>query len=665
MFVCATPGFDRVTPLKRDADQAIAGFHATRVDWFYPGSVENGVSSAARQFIERCHAKAMRIGGAMHTNTTNAVWGLRPDKFAGRYLADPFDSGYVAAAVRFGKAQIDAGVDTLLYDDFFYYDSREKREFEKRVVKPIRAHRSGFAVAANHGGWLGTDYVKNYAFDFHYSDSGFEPKPSAWWNASKQHRAERSALLIHPNIALNRWDYRRQIALGYAVGAHVIMPWDRYIHGGERSFSKAADYADVTAFARALGQHGYLDRYEDAAVGGYDLRESRYPVAPLAVIGGNQQLSLFARAIPGRADAPVVVHLVRWANGGGSRVRLHTASFFGGQPLEIELWTRKPYNASQHASAQKRDDFESLIWNRTDEMRVEVNGPWTAVTVPELHPWGVLIVRNEKAPRPGYGRGSSGEWAKNWARPSFMDVGDVNGDGRADLVRGFNSGSDKLDIYVNLSTGERFGSGGVWGKGWLRPDFFSVADLNGDGRADVVRGFKKGHDKLSIYVNFSTGRAFGDGGTWASSWVRPRWLDAGDVDGDGYADLIRGSATGNDALHVTINVSTGHRFAWWRHWVSGWARPRFLDTADVDGDGRADLIRGFDSGTNKLNTHVSLSTGTRFIDGSTWAKGWARPRFLRSADVNGDGFADLVRGFDSPNNSFTAYVNLSTGTRFR
>lgn len=57
-----------------DAKAAIAAFHATRVDWFYPGPHmtkpgETYVTEESQNFIDWCHANGMKIGGAINTHT--------------------------------------------------------------------------------------------------------------------------------------------------------------------------------------------------------------------------------------------------------------------------------------------------------------------------------------------------------------------------------------------------------------------------------------------------------------------------------------------------------------------------------------------------------------------------------------------------------------------
>ena len=250
----------------------------------------------------------------------------------------------------------------------------------------------------------------------------------------------------------------------------------------------------------------------------------------------------------------------------------------------------------------------------------------------------------------------SGGWSSFDRSPRLL--GDVSGDGMADIV-GFGS----LATYVSLSTGSSFGAATPWiagyghtAGGWDSQDAFprALGDVNGDGKADVV-----GFGSRAVYVSLSTGNAFGpmmtwirDYGTEAGGWISqntlPRLL--GDVNGDGMADIV---GLGNNATYVSL--STGHSFGPATPWISafgaaagGWidqeTSPRVV--GDVNGDGRADIV-GFGSSA----TYLSLSTGNGFAAPQRWLDdygasddGWSGydlyPRGL--GDVNGDGRADVV-----------------------
>lgn len=399
--VCFRYGWVRADafPTIEDAKQAIQAFHATRVDWFYPGShtADPGatyVTETSRQFIDWCHARGMKVGGAMNTLTTHKAWDSGGSTNNGRFRGDPGNPDYVAAAVAWGKAQIDAGVDTLVCDDVFGLRGAEKKKaFSEKVIEPIKAHKKGFTLAGNNGGMMGTGYVKSYAFDFHYSDNSYLPGPGKCWAASKEHRAVHSAVLLHPNKRMSTTRHRILIAHGYAVGAHVITPWDQYIHGGDRKrlFADPADFADLYGFVRSLGQDGYLDGYEDTAVGGYELKETRYGDAPpITISGGSGKLSAFARAKPGQADAPVVIHLVESGEGKPAKLHVQRSALFGERNVVCQFLAPSAYDADAHQAAATSGDYKAL--RRVATLEPVTEDGVVAVEVPALMPWGTLVI---------------------------------------------------------------------------------------------------------------------------------------------------------------------------------------------------------------------------------------------------------------------------------
>jgi len=233
----------------------------------------------------------------------------------------------------------------------------------------------------------------------------------------------------------------------------------------------------------------------------------------------------------------------------------------------------------------------------------------------------------------------------------------VNGDGKADIV-GFGHGV----VYVSLSTGSSFSAGSAWmqgygvAQGWSSNNIYprTCADVNGDGRADIV-----GFGSTGVSVTLSTGTSFGPtgigisayavgAGGWTTFDAYPRIL--ADVNGDGKADIV---AFGWG--HVLVSLSLGSTFAGGSSWIQkltagtgGWSNyntyPRIL--ADVSGDGKADIVA-----FGQADVDVALSTGSGFGQVSSWvqdftvgANGWTNhntyPRAL--ADVTGDGVADIV-----------------------
>ncbi|MFJ6155099.1 DUF2961 domain-containing protein [Micromonospora profundi] len=236
-------------------------------------------------------------------------------------------------------------------------------------------------------------------------------------------------------------------------------------------------------------------------------------------------------------------------------------------------------------------------------------------------------------------------------------TGDVNGDGRADIIT-FTRG-DAADVYVGLSTGTGFAAGVKWHDFFaVGTEFPAVGDVNGDGRTDIIT-FTRGA-AADVYVALSTGSGFGPGVKWHDHFALGDEFPAvGDVDGDGRDDIL--TFTRGTAGDVFVSLSDGTRFVedGWK-WHDSFALGNELPAVgDVDGDGRDDILT-FTRGTAG-DVFVSLSDGTRFVqDAWKWHDSFALGDDLPGVgDFNGDGRADVVRF----TRGLTAdvYVSLSTG----
>ena len=256
-----------------------------------------------------------------------------------------------------------------------------------------------------------------------------------------------------------------------------------------------------------------------------------------------------------------------------------------------------------------------------------------------------------------------------WDPALIKDLfGDVDGDGRTDLVRIYKNGSQPAghDAYaqVNKSVGSGFGTANSNAEvgGWATDTRNDLVDVTGDGRADLVRTWHCGTNTC-IQVRPSDGRGFPADSFNASvgSWNTLFKDSFGDVDGDYRADFVREWKNGTKA-YVQVNKSNGSGYPTqnWNSEVGGWSDSTLTYLADVSGDSRADLIRIWDAGS--AFAQVRLSDGSGFPETTFNASvgGWNPGHvYNHFADLNGDGKADLVRIWD--NGGAYAQVSLSTG----
>jgi hypothetical protein len=172
--------------------------------------------------------------------------------------------------------------------------------------------------------------------------------------------------------------------------------------------------------------------------------------------------------------------------------------------------------------------------------------------------------------------------------PMLQSVtGDIDGDGRADLITTEMDGS--LWYFHNNGGSTPFGAGVKIGLyGWGIFDWIGLADVNKDNRADIIARTADG--RLFAYLNqgpaapFTSATLIGQYG-----WQMFNWIGLADVNGDGYADIV--ARTSGGALYYYENNKSGLPFgAAAVIGLYGWNMFDSISVADVSGDGHADVI---------------------------------------------------------------------------
>lgn len=246
--------------------------------------------------------------------------------------------------------------------------------------------------------------------------------------------------------------------------------------------------------------------------------------------------------------------------------------------------------------------------------------------------------------------------------------GDFNGDGKIDLVNVFNdTGSMSADIHLSSGSGFQIQRGETKAGGFWDTQKWATGDFNGDGKTDLVNIFND-NGLMSADVHISNGTNFQiqraetkAGGFWDSQ----KWT-TGDFNGDGKADLVN-VFNDNGTASVDVHLSKGNGFniqRWETHAGGFWDAQKWL-SGDVNGDGITDLINIFnDDGLTSVDVHMSTGTGFQIQRWESKAGGFWDAQQWSIADVNGDGKADLINAFND-NGLMSSDVHVSTGTGFQ
>src|SRR5258708_15336496 len=247
-----------------------------------------------------------------------------------------------------------------------------------------------------------------------------------------------------------------------------------------------------------------------------------------------------------------------------------------------------------------------------------------------------------------------------------LAVADFNGDGKPDLAVAHSSGADEI-CCISPALGVLLGNG----DGTFQPAVMyggggqtSVAagDVNGDHLPDLavtslvdpgVEIFLgNGNGTFQAPVVYDTGALF------------PFQVAIADLNGDGKLDLVVDHGVTNAPLDSLIGILLGNGDGTFQGAViydSGVKAAVSVNVSDVDGDGRPDLLLAGGSGLGVL---LGNGDGT-FQPALTYGSGGSLATSVVAVDVNGDGKPDLIAGnLYANNNSHGAVGVLLNNTTF-
>jgi hypothetical protein len=232
------------------------------------------------------------------------------------------------------------------------------------------------------------------------------------------------------------------------------------------------------------------------------------------------------------------------------------------------------------------------------------------------------------------------------------DGTDIDGDGRADLLGVKPDGA--LMYYRNGGTAGTVpdpfnGSGASVGSGFNVFDWVDGADFSGDGSGDLLA--RKTDGTLLYYPNNRShnpgGAPFaGPGVQIGHGWGAFSAIDAGDIDGDGRADLLALKPDGALLYYRNDGTADGDPFNGSGVQIgSGFNAFDWIDAADISGDSSADLLARKPDGTLWYygNNRSHNPGGVPFAgSGTQIGHGFEGFDVLNAADLSGDGSADLM-----------------------
>jgi FG-GAP-like repeat/FG-GAP repeat len=285
-------------------------------------------------------------------------------------------------------------------------------------------------------------------------------------------------------------------------------------------------------------------------------------------------------------------------------------------------------------------------------------------TIPNNGGVGILLGKGDGTFQPAitHDTGGPGSFANS------VVVADINGDGKADLIvvnscgNSFCGPSSGSSVAVSLGNGDgtfqqavAYNSGG---SAWS----LKLMDVNHDSKLDIIVANANG----SVGVLLGNGDGtFKKAETYASGGSGSYSIAVMDVNGDGAPDLIvtnlcfgTCSSTRLGGIGVLLGNGDGTFQSVITYRSAGFANA--VAAADLNGDGKADLV--VTNASSAVGTvAVLLGNGDGTFQSPVTYSGGSYPDSIAIADVNGDGKPDLVVATGAYNTIGNAAALLGNG----
>lgn len=300
---------------------------------------------------------------------------------------------------------------------------------------------------------------------------------------------------------------------------------------------------------------------------------------------------------------------------------------------------------------QPGTDYPTTGSNPSGIAAVALSGSGTADLVVSSFGSGTASVFMHDAANPG--KYLAATTLTTGGQPNQVVAADINGDGKPDLVFADLSTSGNAIVLIqsastvgtfaaplNLSTGAMTSS-------------VAVGDLNGDGKPDIVTAnFDSNGNNGSVTIFFQNASSPGTfaAGVSFPAGAQPQAVRIADVNGDGLPDLIvanrgpGGDGTGSAGVSVLLqDPAHPGNFLAPVTYSTPWGAID-VAVADLNGDGKPDLVvASLGPAPNGAVSILLQSTTTAGTFGTaTSYPGYGQPLSVAIADLNGDGHPDIA-----------------------
>lgn len=220
--------------------------------------------------------------------------------------------------------------------------------------------------------------------------------------------------------------------------------------------------------------------------------------------------------------------------------------------------------------------------------------------------------------------------------------GDVTGDGVPDIVTAAGSGGGPRVTVFDGATGAAVRTFFAFEPTFTGGTQVAAGDVDGDGLADIITGAGVGGAPRVVVFSGKDGSVLRSFFAYDSSFRNGVSVGAGDVDGDGLAEVVAGAGAGGGPAVSVFDGTTGQSLSAFFAFASSARGGVNVAAGDLDGDGKCEVIAIPAAGGSAVGVFDSAgkqrSTFAAFDPAFT---GGAR---VAATDLDGDGKADILLG---------------------